>query len=101
MKLITFILLVLLVLLQYRLWTGNGNLIEVERLEQLKVAKIEENKRLQERNQSLTAEVLDLKHGLEAIEERARSEMGMIKADETFFQIIPATKISSSHLVEK
>lgn len=101
MKLLILILLVLLVSLQYRLWKGNGNLIQVERLEQLKVEKIEENRRLQERNQSLAAEVLDLKHGLESIEERARSEMGMIKTDETFFQIISTTEISFSHLIKK
>ncbi len=80
---------VLLILLQYKLWTGNGSLIQVRDLEQLKLTQMEENKRLQERNQSLAAEVQDLKQGLEAIEERARSEMGMIKSDETFFQIVP------------
>lgn len=100
MKLVTLILLVLLVSLQYRLWMGNGNLSQVEHLEQIKATKIEENRQLQERIQSLTAEVLDLKHGLEAIEERARSEMGMIKPGETFFQIIPAAEKSSTILTK-
>ena len=49
---------------------------------------IEKNKRLESRNEKLTADVDDLKHGLDAIEERARSEMGMIKTDETFIQVI-------------
>lgn len=92
MKLITLILLVLLALLQYRLWMGDGNLSQVKQLEQIKAEKIEENSRLRERNESLAAEVMDLKNGLEAIEERARSEMGMIKKGETFYQIIPAAK---------
>ena len=88
MKAIVLILVVLLVLLQYRLWLGHGNLQEVAQLEQTKAGKIEENRRMQERNLALAAEVQDLKQGQEAIEERARSEMGMIKPDETYFQIV-------------
>ena len=90
MKIVILILVTLLILLQYRLWYGRGNLGEVQRFEQIKQERIEENQRLRERNQSLAAEVLDLKQGLEAIEEKARSEMGMIKNDETFYQIIDA-----------
>jgi len=81
---------VLLVMLQYRLWLGHGNLIEVRQLQQTLNEKVTENRSMKERNQSLAAEVVDLKHGLEAIEDRARSEMGMIKKGETFFQIVPA-----------
>jgi|TARA_B100000809_G_scaffold22189_1_gene19386 cell division protein FtsB len=78
----------LLLLLQYRLWTGNGSLVEVNLLKD-EIEKIEnENENLKERNLSLTAEVFDLKQGHEAIEEIARSEMGMIKDGETFYQII-------------
>jgi len=78
----------LLLLLQYRLWTGNGSLVEVNLLKD-EMEKIEnENENLKERNLSLTAEVFDLKQGHEAIEEIARSEMGMIKDGETFYQII-------------
>ena len=88
MKYLAFILLVLLALLQYRLWLGEGNVEQVRKLEELKAEKIEENRMLEERNQSLAAEVMDLKHGMEAIEERARSEMGMIRKDETFYQIV-------------
>ena len=88
MKLLTVIMVFLLLLLQYRLWTGNGSLVEVNLLKD-EIEKIEnENENLKERNLSLTAEVFDLKWGHEAIEEIARSEMGMIKDGETFYQII-------------
>ena len=88
MKLLTVIMVFLLLLLQYRLWTGNGSLVEVNLLKD-EIEKIEnENENLKERNLSLTAEVFDLKQGHEAIEETARSEMGMIKDGETFYQII-------------
>ncbi len=84
----TIVFIVVLVLLQYRLWVGNGSMTEVYEL-QAQIEQIEqENNQLQERNLSLAAEVLDLKQGYEAIEERARSEMGMVKYDETFYQII-------------
>ncbi|MCG8325839.1 MAG: cell division protein FtsB [Thiotrichales bacterium] len=81
-------LILLLVLLQYRLWFGNGSLTEIHHLVTIKEAQLEENSDLAERNKSLAAEVIDLKGGLDAIEERARSEMGMIRENETFFQII-------------
>ena len=88
MKLTTAIFVLLLILLQYRLWIGNGSMTEVHQLQQ-QISQIEqENESLKERNLSLAAEVLDLKQGQEAIEERARSEMGMIKYDETFYQIV-------------
>ena len=84
----TVVFIVVLVLLQYRLWVGNGSMTEVYEL-QAQIEQIkQENSQLQERNLSLAAEVLDLKQGYEAIEERARSEMGMVKYDETFYQII-------------
>ena len=88
MKLLTVIMVFLLLLLQYRLWTGNGSLVEVNLLND-EIEKVKnENENLKERNLSLTAEVFDLKQGHEAIEEIARSEMGMIKDGETFYQII-------------
>jgi len=90
MKFVTVILFTMLLLLQYRLWIGNGSLTEVHHLQQEKQAVLQENESLKERNDSLAAEVLDLKQGLDAIEERARSEMGMIKKDETFFQLVDA-----------
>ena len=88
MKIISLVLIALLVLLQYRLWIGNGSLTDVHHLEQAKQLQIGENHDLEERNTALAAEVYDLKHGFEAIEERARSEMGMIKNDETFYHVI-------------
>ena len=88
MKIVTAILFTVLVLLQYRLWIGNGSLTEVHHLEKEKLSIVQENELLKERNDSLAAEVIDLKQGLDAIEERARSEMGMIKEDETFFQLV-------------
>ncbi len=88
MKLLNIILLVFLVLLQFRLWNGHGSIPDVRRLQEIKQAQEVENERLRERNLSLAAEVLDLKQGLTAVEERARSEMGMIMPDETFFQIV-------------
>jgi len=88
MKLTTAVFVILLILLQYRLWFGNGSMTEVHHLKE-QISQIEqENESLKERNLSLAAEVLDLKQGHDAIEERARSEMGMIKYDETFYQIV-------------
>jgi len=81
-------LLILLVLLQYRLWVGDGSLAEVWRLHGQVEAQKAENERLRERNQALDAEVQDLKQGQAAIEERAREELGMIREDETFYQIV-------------
>ena len=88
MKIISFILIVLLALLQYRLWIGNGSMTDVHHLEQAKQALIGENEQLHERNQALAAEVNDLKNGYDAIEERARTDMGMIKHGETFYHVI-------------
>ncbi|MEC7875936.1 MAG: cell division protein FtsB [Pseudomonadota bacterium] len=92
MKFITVIMVLLLLLLQYRLWTGNGSLIEVSLLRE-EIEKVKsENESLKERNLSLTAEVFNLKQGHEAIEEIARSEMGMVKDGETFYQIIDSAE---------
>ena len=87
-KIITYVLLGLLILLQYPLWFGNGGVYTLWRLKSEIAAQKEENARLKDRNQSLEAEVVDLKQGYEAIEERARSELGMVKKGETFFQVI-------------
>ena len=86
-KLIVF-LLVLLVILQYQLWIGDGGLLDVWNLNQDVEALRQENDRLQERNAALNAEVLDLKQGLDAIEEHAREDLGMVKEGETFYQIV-------------
>jgi len=88
MRVLIIVLLLLVGLLQYRLWLGEGDLPEVWRLQDELLQQHQKNQALQERNASLAAEVADLKQGLGAIEERARSEIGMIKKTETFYQII-------------
>jgi len=88
MKALVAGLIVLLVFLQYRLWLGEGSLNEIWQLHQAIDAQARENAVLKERNAALDAEVKDLKHGLDAIEERARAELGMIKKDETFYRIV-------------
>jgi cell division protein FtsB len=81
-------LVVLLLLLQFKLWFGDGNMVEVWRLRDAIERQKAENDQLMHRNDALEAEVDDLKRGLDAIEERARKELGMIKKGETFFQIV-------------
>ncbi len=88
MRAIFSILVVLLLLLQYKLWFGDGSITEVWELERAIEAQRKENESLRHRNRALEAEVNDLKTGLDAIEERARSELGMIREGETFFQIV-------------
>ncbi len=88
MRIVLILLIILLFWLQYQLWVGKGSLTEVRELRHAIESQKEENGQLKERNESLAAEVKDLKAGLEAIEELARSEMGMIKKDETFYQIV-------------
>lgn len=83
-----FIVLLLLVALylQYALWFQRGGVRDVEKLRAAVAEQGAEIQLLRDRNQALAAEVIDLKQGLEAIEERARSDMGMIKEDEVFFR---------------
>ncbi len=88
MKIIVAALAVLFVLLQYKLWFGEGSMMEVWRLDRAIATQTAENAQLRERNQALAAEVSDLKQGVEAIEERARRELGMIKKGETFYQVV-------------
>jgi len=90
MRFVMIVLAVVLVLLQARLWLSNGGLREVWRLETDVARRVEDNDRLAARNSALEAEVRDLKQGLAAAEERARTELGMIHSGETFFQIAPA-----------
>lgn len=88
MKLIIALLITLVLALQYPLWMGDGSVVEAWRLKQERDTQSEENRVLKERNLALEAEVRDLKQGHAAIEERARSELGMIKQDETFYQVV-------------
>lgn len=88
MKTLVALLLVIFVLLQYRLWLGDGSLVKVWQLKQAIARQQEENQQLTERNRALEAEVRDLKEGVAAIEERARTELGMIRDGETFYQVV-------------
>jgi len=88
MRVVLSILVVLLLLLQYRLWFGDGSIVEVNRLNHVLDEKRDENAALRKRNAALEADVKDLKQGKAAIEERARSELGMIKEGETFYQTV-------------
>jgi cell division protein FtsB len=81
-------LVIVLLILQWRLWAGEGGVSELHQLEEQLMAEQSENEALRLRNQMLENEVLDLKTGLEAIEERARSDLGMTREDEIFYRVI-------------
>ncbi len=88
MKAIFLILTILLTLLLYGLLAGEGSIPEVLRLQEGIIAQKTENLEMKQVNDALSAELVDLKQGLDAVEERARSELGMIKKEETYYQII-------------
>jgi cell division protein FtsB len=90
MRILILALAGLLVLFQARLWISDGGLREVWRLTAEVARRSEENNKLAARNAALAAEVQDLKQGVAAAEERARTELGMIQSGETFYQIAPA-----------
>ena|SRR6202522_3051297 len=93
MRILSVILGLLVLLLQYRLWISDQGKREVWRLTQAVEAQAAANAEQRERNRQLLAEVTDLKVGLTALEERARSELGMVGNNETFYQIVtPATQ---------
>ena len=92
MRVLTLILALLIVALQYPLWLGKGSWLKAWEVDQELIKQNVENARLKARNASLDAEVRDLKTGYGAIEERARSELGMVKQDEVFFQILEPQK---------
>lgn len=96
MRVFTLILALLIALLQYPLWLGKGSWLKAWEVDQELTKQNIENAKLKARNASLDAEVRDLKTGYEAIEERARSELGMIKQDEIFFQVLDEPKIRPS-----
>jgi cell division protein FtsB len=89
MKWLASTLVVVVLLLQYRLWLSNDGVSELRRLAAAVEAQKAENAELEARNLQLVAEVQDLKGGDAAIEERARSELGMIGRNETFYQVVP------------
>lgn len=87
MKILIGALVIVFALLQYKLWIEPGSLSETWHLKKQISSEVQGNNVLDQRNQALVAEVHDLKHGKSAIEQRARSELGMIKPGETFYQI--------------
>lgn len=93
MRLLTLALLILLVLLQYRLWFGQHSVSDyVQRKTELEQQQLA-NEALAKRNRLLLADVNDLRQGLEAIEERARNELGLIRHDEVFFRIVSEQQV--------
>lgn len=99
MKWLSGALLVLLLILQYRLWVSDDGIPNLRRLQKELAEQRAINEHLEARNRALQAEVEDLKKGLAAIEELAREDLGMIKEGETFFQIVdpPAEPAKSEH----
>ena len=88
-RIVAGLLLAAVLALQYRLWVSPNGMRDVWRTEKAIAVQVEENARLKERNRTLAAEVRDLKEGRAAIEERARTDLGMIGSNETFFQVVP------------
>ena len=86
---IALILLLMLIGLQFELWSSHGGMSEVTSLRAAVKKQQDENDKLTQRNQALAADVDDLKHGEQAVEARARGELGLIKPGETFYQVVP------------
>lgn len=96
MRVLSIVLAALIVLLQYPLWLGKGGWLRVWEVDRQVTAQKEANGKLRARNDALDAEVRDLKQGYDAVEERARYELGMIKQDEIFFHIMEKKPAGSS-----
>lgn len=96
MKTLTLVFVILIALLQYPLWLGKGSWLRVWDLNQKISEQRDKNTQLKQRNDTLDAEVSDLKQGNAAIEERARSELGMIKQDEVFYQVLAPEIVHNS-----
>src|SRR4051812_8129941 len=106
MKWLSVGLALVILLLQYRVWFSEDGVRELDRLKRAVATQHSENDQLAERNKQLAAEVRDLKTGLDALEERARSDLGMIASHETFYQVVPpstspaarsSTRTAASH----
>jgi cell division protein FtsB len=95
MRFLPLALLALVVAIQYPLWLGKGSWLRVWEIDRHLTAQKEVNARLQARNKAMDAEVRDLKQGMDAIEERARSELGMVRQDETFVQVLKPGSVPS------
>jgi cell division protein FtsB len=91
MKIFAIVLAAALILLQYHIWLSDEGMREVSRLQEAVGAQKAANRIQGERNRQLAAEVADLKGGLTALEERARSELGMVGSTETFYQVVSAS----------
>src|SRR6266481_9365168 len=96
MKWLAAVLAVALILLQYRVWFSEDGVREVERLKRAVATQRSDNEQLAERNRQLAAEVRDLKTGMDALEERARSDLGMIAGNETFYQVVPPHAVAGA-----
>ena len=101
MRLLILALLAIVMLLQARLWISTDGFREVWRLHALVEQRTAENRQLAERNSELKAEVRDLKQGQEASEELARTELGMLRHGETFYQIVPSREPHATALAEQ
>ena len=88
MRLVTVVLIVLLVLIQYPLWWGHGGWLSVHELQQQLADQLQKNEDIKLRNDRIAGEVQDLQNGTSAVEERARYEMGMVKDGEVFVQFV-------------
>ena len=88
MKILAAVLVALVLVLQYRMWLGDGGMREVATLRKEITQQTQENEKLRVRNRTLAAEVQDLKKGTTAIEERARTDLGMVGQRETFYQVV-------------
>ncbi|MDQ6618517.1 MAG: cell division protein FtsB [Pseudomonadota bacterium] len=100
MRWLAIILLVLIAGLQYPMWLGKGGWLQVRELERQLAKQREGNATLKARNDRLDADVRDLKTGFEAIEERARGELGMVRQDEVFFQLQNPTRAKDARGAE-
>ncbi len=96
MKWLAMGLALIIALLQYRVWFSEDGVRELDRLERAVAAQRAANDQLAERNRQLAAEVRDLKTGMDALEERARSDLGMIASHETFYQVVPPPSSSNA-----
>jgi cell division protein FtsB len=97
MKWLAVALAVAVLALQYRVWLSGDGVRDVARLQEAVATQSGENDQLAERNRQLAAEVRDLKTGMDALEERARSDLGMIARNETFYQVVPPRPTEAPH----
>src|SRR6185295_13086666 len=101
MRFLALALVLLIALIQNPLWFGKGGWLRVWELGHQVDTQRDTNTQLAERNAALDAEVLDLKQGYDAIEERARSDLGMVKQDEVFYQLLQPSRAATAYIPEK